>query len=171
MLKSISAALLGLVLAIGMLLADTRPLQAQQPAPPAEALQAAKDLLASLGSDKQLESMIPLMLQNIRQLIVRQSPQAEKQIDEALASLMTKFTARRGELIDEVAVAYARMVPVEDLKAMTAFFQSPAGQRFVALQPELTRQTMAVGQRWGEKLGREVDMEVQQELKKRGVKP
>jgi uncharacterized protein len=85
--------------------------------------------------------------------------------------LETKFSARRSELIDEVAITYAAMVPIDDMKAMTAFFASPAGKRFVAMQPELMRQSMAVGQRWGEKLGREVEVELAQELKKRGVTP
>jgi uncharacterized protein len=145
---------------------------AQQPAPPSPAaLTVAKELLVALGSDKQLEAMVPMMMQNMRKIMGQQKPGAQKELDEAFTALEAKFGARRNELIDEVARTYAIMVPVEDMKAMTAFFTSPAGKRFVAQQPELMRQSMVVGQRWGEKLGREVEAELQQELQKRGVKP
>jgi uncharacterized protein len=172
MLKSMinAAASLGLGIAVLVSPIGPRVAEAQQAAAPSPvSLAAAKELLSALGSDKQLEAMIPMMMQNMRQLILQQKPAAQKELDEAFKVLEAKFSARRSELIDEVAVAYAGMVPIEDMKAMTAFFASPAGKRFVALQPDLMRMSMAVGQRWGEKLGREVEIELRQELKKRGV--
>ena len=172
MLNGMIKAAVGLGLGIVVLISPIgqRTAEAQQAAAMSPAsLAAAKELLAALGSDKQLEAMIPMMMQNMRQLVLQQRPGAQKELDEALKALEGKFTARRSELIDEVAKTYAAMVPVEDMKAMTAFFVSPAGKRFVTLQPELMRQSMAVGQRWGEKLGREVEIELRQELKKRGI--
>ncbi len=172
--KTLMHYVVGFACAVVVLIAPIAPRMAlaQQAATPnPAALAAAKDLLSALGSDKQLEAMIPMMMQNMRQLILQQKPGAQKELDEAFKVLETKFSARRSELIDEVAITYAALVPIEDMKAMTAFFASAAGKRFVAMQPELMRQSMVVGQRWGEKLGREVEAELQQELKKRGVTP
>ncbi len=163
---------LGLGIAIFWAPSNFSPAVAQQTAiSNAASLAAAKELLSALGSDKQLEAMVPMMMQNMRQLIIQQKPGAQKELDEAFKVLEAKFSARRSELIDEVAVTYAAMVPIDDMKAMTAFFASPAGKRFVSMQPELMRQSMVVGQRWGEKLGREVEADLQLELKKRGVSP
>ena len=140
----------------------------QKPADPASVAMA-KELLATMGVDKQLETMLPLMLQNMRGLIVQQKPSAQKEIDAALAAMAGKFSARRQELVDLMAVLYAERIPPDDLKAMTAFFATPAGKRFVAVQPDLMREGNAIGQQWGMKIGQEVDLELRQELKKRGV--
>jgi hypothetical protein len=40
--------------------------------------------------------------------------------------------------------------------------------KFVAVQPEIMRQSVMAGQRWGARLGREIE-EARKELKKRGV--
>ena len=41
--------------------------------------------------------------------------------------------------------------------------------KFVAVQPDIMRQSMMLGQRWGAQLGREIEQEAREELKKRGV--
>ncbi len=152
-----------------VLLVSGAPTFAQNKPVDAASVTIAKELLATMGVDKQLETMLPLMLQNMRGMIVQQKPSAQKEIDAALAALAGKFLARRQELVDQMAVLYAERIPLDDLKAMTAFFATPAGKRFVAVQPELMREGNAIGQQWGMKIGQEVDSELRQELKKRGV--
>jgi hypothetical protein len=41
--------------------------------------------------------------------------------------------------------------------------------KFVAVEPEIMRQSMMAGQRWGARLGREIEEEVGKELKKRSL--
>jgi uncharacterized protein len=166
--KSRSRVLLALVLTVVM--SASARLEAQTPGPDAASLTAAEELLAALGSDKQLETVIPLIMRQTRQVMVQgRTPDVVKSIDEIMPVLVQRFNERRKELIQEVAKIYAKRVTVADMKAMTAFFSSEAGKRFVALQPELTRESMVVGQKWGEALGRQVDAEMRQELKKRGI--
>jgi uncharacterized protein len=145
------------------------PAAAQKKPPDAAALTAAQDLLAAIGAEKQLETMIPLMLQSMRGLVLKTKPNAQKEVDESLAALASKFQSRRRELLDQLAPLYAERISQEDMKAMAAFFRTPAGQRFIALQPELMREGAVLGQRWGQQIGQEVETELRQELKKRGV--
>ena len=41
--------------------------------------------------------------------------------------------------------------------------------KFIAVQPDIMRQSMTLGQRWGMQLGREIEQEAREELKKRGI--
>ena len=41
--------------------------------------------------------------------------------------------------------------------------------KFIAIQPDVMRQAMMLGQRWGAELGREIEEEARGELKKRGI--
>jgi hypothetical protein len=149
------------------------PLSAQQrgPAgkPSPEAFAAAREVLVATGTEKQFEVVIPMMLQQSRMLILQQNPRIQKELDEGLAMLAGKFKTRQGELIGQLAELYARTFPVDDMKAMTAFFRTPAGTRFVAAMPKLMQDSAAIGRSWGEKLGREVDADLRQEMKRRGI--
>jgi uncharacterized protein len=140
----------------------------KKPTDPAN-LATARALLATMGVDKQLETMIPLMMQSMRGVVLQQRPSAQKELDAALAALSEKFSARRQELVDQMADLYAERLPADDMKAMIAFFGSAAGKRFVSMQPELMREGAVIGQKWGAKIGQEVEVELRQELKKRGI--
>ena len=52
---------------------------------------------------------------------------------------------------------------------MTRFYSTGVGAKFVGLLPELTQQSMLLGQRWGAQIGREIESEARVELRKRGV--
>jgi hypothetical protein len=55
------------------------------------------------------------------------------------------------------------------MRAIIDFYRTPAGQRLVSALPGITQRSMVIGQRWGLKLGREIEEEAKKELKKRGV--
>ena len=58
---------------------------------------------------------------------------------------------------------------VEELSAVSRLLQV-AGRRQVRRRAaEIVRQSMALGQRWGAQIGREIEEEARQELKKRGI--
>jgi uncharacterized protein len=160
-------AVVTVLVAIGL----TDPSAAQHPAPPTPAaLATAEELLRALGTEKQFEAVLPMMMGQMRQVIVQANPSASKDIDEVLGALSTKFSARKSDIIPLSAQVYARRLSVDDMKAMTAFFKTPAGARFVETMPQLTQESMMVGQQWGRKLGEEVERDLRQELSKRGLK-
>ena len=96
-------------------------------------------------------------------------PQHRGEIESVMQGLMTKFSDRKQELIDQIAVLYTEKLAIEDITGLIAFYKTPVGQKFVGIQPELAQQSMILGQRWGQKLGAEVDVELRKELKKRGI--
>jgi hypothetical protein len=58
---------------------------------------------------------------------------------------------------------------LEELNGIVAFYKSPVGAKFAAVQPGIMRQSMALGQRWGQQIGIDLDAEAKRELKKRGI--
>jgi uncharacterized protein len=159
--------LAGLILAMAVVV---QPVAAQQPAPAAANVAAAEELLTTMGMTKQFDAVIPMMMQQMRQIIVQSNPAAGKEIDDVVKAITAKFSARKNEVVPLAAQVYARRLTIEDMKAMTAFFKTPAGQRFVEMTPQLTQESMMIGQQWGQKLGQEVEQEMKQELAKRGIK-
>ena len=91
------------------------------------------------------------------------------QVRQVFTELSAKFVDRKAELIDQIALAYAEQLTLEQLSAITDFYRSPAGAKFVEVQPQMMRKAMALGQRWGAEIGREIEAEARRELQKRGV--
>jgi uncharacterized protein len=137
--------------------------------PTATALAAAQQLLDVSGVQKQFEAMVPLFADQIAKIYIQQQPQHERVIREAFAAMTKRMSSRKDELIAEVAAVYARSFSEADLKELAAFFAGGAGRRFVEMQPQLLPETMRLGQRWGDRIGREIEIEMREELRQKGV--
>jgi hypothetical protein len=153
--------------AAAVLLASPPSLRAQ--APEAARLAAAKDLMQVAGVARQFDEVMPVLAQRLSEAFVAVAPDKADEIRGVFSQIAVKFVDRKGELIDQIAGLYAEKLTVEEISAVVAFYKSPIGIKFVALQPEMTRGAMALGQRWGAQIGREIEAEARRELKRRGI--
>jgi hypothetical protein len=110
-----------------------------------------------------------LLVQQLSQSFVAVAPEKADEIRQIFAQLPGKFIDRKGELIEQVAGLYAQELSVEELVAVSDFYKSPVGVKLLSVQPQIARQSMALGQRWGAQIGREIEQEARKELKKRGI--
>jgi hypothetical protein len=66
------------------------------------------------------------------------------------------------DLVDKMVPLYDKYYTLDDLKAINAFYESPAGQRVLANSPLIMRESMQIGQEWG----RNVAAQLMDQLKK-----
>lgn len=143
---------------------------AQQRGPASdEARTAAHELMEASGASAQFDQVIPVLTGQLTQAFIRLAPDRAAEIREVMGELVKRFSERKAELIEQVATIYAQRLSVEDMRDVTKFYQSGAGRRMVEAQPEIIRQSMSVGQAWGQRIGAELDAEMRRELKKRGI--
>jgi uncharacterized protein len=157
-------------LAIALCLAASASAQQKAPSPtdPA-AVAAAKELLVAMGSMKQFEVAINTMSKGMAQAFKQQAPTKGKEIDEVMDLMATKFNARKEEVLTMVAPLYAEKFTLQELTEIGTFYKTPIGQKMIATQPEILQRSMQLGMAWGQNIGKEVEAEARQELKKRGV--
>ncbi|HEV8382960.1 MAG TPA: DUF2059 domain-containing protein [Gemmatimonadales bacterium] len=112
-------------------------------------LAAAHRVLDASGS---IETMIAAMRANLpaQRLVNPQIPA------EFWSRVEAKLVEAAPELMDSIAVLYARRFTQEELEAMVAFYQSPVGRHLRELQPGLVTESAALGQRWGMRIGAEI---------------
>jgi hypothetical protein len=115
------------------------------------------ELLDVMGSMK-------LMEQVMDQLAVAFG-RADPNIPKSFWAEMKK-RLQKEDLYKMVAPAYRKNLSSGDVKAMLAFYKTPAGQRVIKVLPAITQETMTVGQAWGEQIARDIAAEA----KKRGYK-
>lgn len=146
----------------------------QQPAQPSPSqdparLAAAKVLLETAGSAKVFDSVVPLLAKQLEATFIKLKPEHSAEIKEAFARMPEKFSARKQELIDQIAVFYAERFTAEELNGVSAFFGSPLGQKFISQQAVLAQQSMVLGNAWGQKIGQQLEQEIRKDLQARGI--
>ena len=158
--RVLAAALFGMIFGHGVM-AQQRPSE--------DAMAAARAFVDASGAAAQFDQVMPLMADQMSKAFRSLAPNRSREIDEAMAEVVKRFTARKSELIDEIAGIYADKLSVDDLREITKFYQTGAGRRMVEALPEVTRRAAAVGQDWGQRIGAEIANEMRRELKKRGI--
>jgi hypothetical protein len=138
------------------------------PAEP-ERIAAARELLEAAGAARQFDAVMPTLSAQMQAIFLQMKPDHAKEIREVFDLMTKRFSDRKQELLDEVAGLYAQKLSADEMRQIAGFYKSPVGAKFVSAQGELTQQTMAVGARWGQKIGKEIEQEVRQELQKRGI--
>ena len=151
-------------------LAAAMPVLAQKaPAADPARVASAKAMMAAAGVSKQFDTIMPLIFRQMQGLFLQQHPTQQKALTEIFDAVLARMTARKQELIDEIAVLYAQRLTAAELDEITRFYSTGVGAKFIQLQPELAGQSAIIGQKWGQKLGAEVEQEVRREAKKRGM--
>jgi hypothetical protein len=153
-----------------LVLAQTLPALAQKaPESDPAAVFAARELMNVAGATRQFDAVVPALVQQMMAIFIQQQPAHEKTIREAFQGIAVRMSARKEELIGEIAKLYAKQFSVAELQELTKFFADGVGKRYVDKQLVILPQSMAIGQQWGARIGREVDEEMRKELRKRGV--
>ena len=154
------------VLAVIMVLLAARPAVAQ--APPPDALAAARELVVAAKLTDNLRKVLPGIVQRIKPIIVQGRPAVEKDFDAMIPKMLDIMQARAGEFSEMAALIYARHLSADDLRAMTAFYRTPAGMRILDKLAVITEETGLAGQRLGAAIGAEFAQQAAEELRKRG---
>ncbi len=140
-----------------------------QQRPSDDALSAARGLVEASGAAAQFDQVMPLLADQMTKAFIGLAPGRAGEIREVMAEVVKRFTERKSELIEEIAVIYADKLSADDLREITRFYQTGAGRRMVEVLPEISRRAAAVGQAWGQRIGAEIARETRRELKKRGI--
>lgn len=139
-----------------------------QSKPSAAAMADAHKLLELTGATQLFNPLIAGVVEQAKLLFLQQNPALGKDLNDVAADLRTQLAPRFSELTDEVAKIYAANFSEQELKAILAFYESPAGKKLLQRQPQVVDQSMKFAQSWANKLSEEVVAKMREEMKKKG---
>lgn len=130
-------------------LGATSPASAQDDA----TLEAARRLVAVSKIEQNFKPLVDIVTEQMRPLLRQQAPRLT---DEQLREYETAFEDEMRTIVPEMMAffsrTYAQAFTRDELEALTAFYETPVGQKALDLLPMLAQQGMAAGM----KIGREV---------------
>jgi uncharacterized protein len=171
---------LGLCLAFLLGLTFAGPARAGQPASSGQAspepqaaaspshLAAARALVVSSGMSRSFSIIIPQFLEQIGSSLSQTRPEIAQDLSAVLTYIKPEFDKQVDEMIDIAAQIYVKQMSEPDLKAAVAFFESPAGKRYVETQPAFLTEVVTAMQGWQGKISTDMMARVREEMRKKG---
>jgi len=92
------------------------------------------------------------------QMMDQMLPALKKMVPDAPEKFWTDVMkeVNANEIEDLVIPVYQKHLSAQDIEAITAFYQTPAGKKLLKVQPEIMKETFAIGQEWGQGVAREI---------------
>lgn len=130
---------------------------------------AALEMLRLSGAGARMDAVLPLIGQQMINLLTKQHPDKADQIKEIFSEVLLEMSSQKGRALEMVAELYARHFTLAELNALSDFYRSPAGIKLNKLSPMLTRESFNIGRKWGAEIGRDIAQRFKEEAKKRGL--
>ncbi|NJO53738.1 MAG: DUF2059 domain-containing protein [Bacteroidales bacterium] len=168
--RTLQGGLVALSLAAAVF-ASSLPAAAQQsPAgqPSAAQVQLARELIESNGSLRAVDDMVPAYLEQTRNMFTATNPDLAAPLSAVAAGLRQEFAAKRTEVVDGIARAYAARFTEAELRELVAFYKSPTGKKFIAVLPIVLQDSFERMQAWSTKLSEEMVARMRAEMRKKG---
>ncbi len=129
-------------------------------------------LRAEITPEKEKEIRRMLELMGTAELMNQMMDQMIGGMSSAMGTPSTGFwdkfreKVNPNELITLILPVYDKYYTLEDLQAANQFYASPAGQRILKVLPQVTQESMVIGQQWGEKMAQQALAEIKAEKEK-----
>jgi uncharacterized protein len=137
-------------------------------APSPSHLAAARALVIACGMSRSFSIIIPQFLDQIGSSLTQTRPELTHDLKAVLTELKPEFDKQVDEMIDIAAQIYVKQMSEQDLKAAVAFFESPAGKKYVETQPAFLTEVVTAMQGWQGKISSDMMTRVRAEMKKKG---
>jgi hypothetical protein len=139
---------------------------AQQPTP--STIAAARDMLAAKGGMAFFDSVIPGVVESIKNSFIPTNPQLSGELNEVSAMLRKEYDAKRSEMQNEIAKVFAEHFTEKELKELTAFYKTPLGQKLVKEEPVAVQESVQNAKAWTDQFGETVMTRFRAEMRKKG---
>jgi hypothetical protein len=100
-------------------------------------------------------------------------PDLPERVLQSATTIMNEEFAKAvvapGGLVAQMAAIYAKHFTAEDLRALVAFYSTPAGQKALKALPLITQEAAGLGKAWGQQILPTIGAAVQARLRNEGL--
>ncbi|WP_343314137.1 DUF2059 domain-containing protein [Brucella sp. BE17] len=119
-------------------------------------LQAARQAISAINATEQFDEILPNAARALKAELIQKDPDLEALITKTVDDKAIALAARRSDLETESARAYAKAFSEDELKAIAAFYASPAGKKLLAEGPIVTREVVRAANIWQNGVARDL---------------
>jgi uncharacterized protein len=157
------------VLIGGSLVLAFAPTRAATDNPTQEQITAAIVAFKAAGLGDVFDKVLPLVSEQIQNRLLGQRPDLRTEIPNTVQDVAVKLIPRRKELDAAAGRIWAKAFTAEELQTISAFFRSPAGQKYLTAGPQAFSESSAEMKKWSERLADEMYDKSLAALKAQGI--
>ena len=131
-----------------------------------EQIAAARATIQSLNLTVGFDRILPNLAEQLKAQLIQASPNFTDAITTTVDEKALSLAARRGDLEREAARIYANAFTLDELKAISAFYQSDVGKKLLKDGPVATREMMKAADIWASGISRDLAKESDAALQK-----
>lgn len=130
-------------------------------------LAVAREVAIGSGMTRSFDAMTEPLLSQLQQMNVTR-PEIKKDLDEVTATLRPEVEQQKQKMVDTAARAFAIRMTEAELKDVAAFYRTPAGKKYVELQPLLLDDIVRELATWTQNVSEYIMIRARAEMGKRG---
>ncbi|HYK79072.1 MAG TPA: DUF2059 domain-containing protein [Micropepsaceae bacterium] len=134
----------------------------------ASALDFLKITNAKVSMAAMIDSLMPLVLGNVRAQNPTLSDAAVQQFQSAFREEMT---ASLDDLMTITARIYEEHFTEDELRRLTAFYDTDVGKKYISIVPSIIKESLPIGAAWGREAGARAAQRAAERLRANGVNP
>ena len=148
--------------------ADTTP-PATPAVPSVASIAAADTILGTIGLKQSIAIVVPGMMQELETNVTRTRPEIRDSLRATLKTIQPEFDQTARETYVQAESMLASQMSEQEITQVAAFFDSPAGKKYIAVTPVFVQNLSDVTGAWREKLSTDILERARAEMKKKGV--
>jgi hypothetical protein len=138
--------------------------------PSSDAMEAARSLVITLKLADQYTALLPGILLSLRPTLAQDRPEIERDFDALVPTVLETYKKYYNTMLDGAATLYAKGFSVDELRAIEAFYRSPAGQKYMEKSREVARWSQQIGDELSRKAADDLKAQMIQLLRDKGHK-
>jgi hypothetical protein len=145
------------------------PTTAAPATPSPAAIAAADKILSIIGLKQSIAIVVPGMMQELETNVTRTRPEIRDSLRVTLKAIQPEFDETAKQTYIQAENLLASEMSEQDITQVAAFFDSPAGKKYVQVTPVFLQNLTDVTGAWREKLSTDILVRARQDMKKKGV--
>ena len=138
-------------------------------APSPASIAAADRILGTIGLKQSIAIVVPGMMQELETNVTRTRPEIRDSLRATLKAIQPEFDLTAKQTYAQAESLLASQMSEQDIIQVAAFFDSPAGRKYVEVTPVFLRNLADVTGAWREKLSTDILERARAAMKKKGV--
>ncbi len=161
----IRLAVLGRAAALAILFSGTATVSVQAQDVSEAQLAAAREAISALNVTDRYDNILPGLAERLKAQFIQASPNFQEQISNVVDEQALALAPRRADLEKEAATIYAKSFSVDELKAISTFFNTEAGKKLLNTQPLVSRELVKAAEIWANGISRDLTNQSSQNLR------
>jgi hypothetical protein len=138
-------------------------------APSPAAIAAADTILADVGIKQSVALVVPAMMTELEQNVTKTRPEIKDSLRETLKAIKPEFDKNAEQTYNAAATILAQQMSEKEIVDVAAFFESPAGKKYLVIEPVFRQKFSSVAVPWQDKLSTDIIVRAREEMRKKGI--